>query len=333
MEKNDNRLVMNVYNTNKNRKSSKFNLFAFLVFILLMFSSVLMIGLLILGIITSLKQESDISIDSNIFGLPNMEWWKWDQYYPNNIFGNYLYAFKNLTLKMNNTYIVGLFNPTRVKTEVEVNLFTAFLNTILYAGVGGFFQAFIPLFMGYLCAKYKNKLSRVFYLIALFVIAIPIVGNQPSVINLMRNLRLFDTLIGDWIRRSTFTNVYFLLFYAYFTTIPDDYGESAEIDGATQFSTMFRIYLPLALPMFFTIYLLVFVAAWNDFTTPMLYMPSYPTISYLLYFKTTVNSGSAFNSDVRRMAALMLSAIPITVLFIAFNKRLMTNLAVGGIKG
>ena len=315
------------------KKSSKFNVFAFFVFLLLLFSSVLMIGLLLLGVITSLKQESDIAIDSNIFGLPNLERWKWDQYYPNNIFGNYLYAFKNLELKLTNTYIVGLFNPERIKTEVSVNIFTSFLNTIIYAGVGGFFQTFVPLTMGYLCSKYKNKLSKFIYLIALFVIAIPIVGNQPSIINLMRNLRLFDTMVGDFIRRSTFTNVYFLLFYAFFSTIPDDYGESAEIDGANQFSVMFRIYLPLAIPMFFTIFLLIFVSACNDFTTPMLYLPSFPTISYLLYYKTTVNSGSAFNTDVRRMAALMLSAIPITIIFIVFNKRLMTNLAVGGIKG
>ncbi len=317
----------------KKKKKFHFNLFAFIVFFMLFLSSALMIGILLLGLITSLKQESDIAIDSNIFGLPNLEWWKWDQYYPNNIFGNYLYAIKNLQLKLNNSYIVGMIHPSRVSVVVEVNLLTAFWNTILYAGIGGLFQTFIPLYMGYLCAKYKNKLSRAIYVIALFVIAIPIVGNQPSVINLMRNLRLFDTIIGDFMRRSTFTNVYFLLFYAYFTTIPDDYGESAEIDGANQLSIMFRIYLPLALPMFFTIYLLIFVANWNDFTTPMLYLPSYPTISYLLYYKTTVNSGSAFNSDVRRIAALMLSAIPITALFIGFNKRLMTNLAVGGIKG
>ena len=324
---------MNKSLTVKKKKKFHLNPFAIIVFILLISSSILMLGLLLLGLITSLKQESDIAIDSNIFGLPNMEWWKWDQYYPNNIFGNYLYAFKNLTLKLQNSYIVGVFNPERVKVEVEVNLLTAFWNTILYAGVGGLFQTFFPLYMGYLCAKYQNKLSRIIYLIVIFVIAIPIVGNQPSVINLMRNLRLFDTMIGDWIRRSSFTNIYFLLFYAYFRTIPDDYGESAEIDGANQLTIMFRIYLPLALPMFFTVFLLIFVAAWNDFTTPMLYLPSYPTISYLLYYKTTVNSGSAFNSDVRRIAALMLSAIPITAIFIAFNKRLMTNLTIGGIKG
>ena len=324
---------MKVKSLLKKKKKYHFNLFAFIVFFMLFASSALMIGILLLGLITSLKQESDIAIDSNIFGLPNLEWWKWDQYYPNNIFGNYFYAVKNLQLKLSNSYIVGMINPSRVRVEVEVNLLTALWNTILYAGIGGIFQTFIPLYMGYLCAKYKNKLSRAIYVIALFVIAIPIVGNQPSVINLMRNLRLFDTIIGDFMRRSTFTNVYFLLFYAYFTTIPDDYGESAEIDGANQLTIMFRIYLPLALPMFFTIYLLIFVANWNDFTTPMLYLPSYPTISYLLYYKTTVNSGSAFNSDVRRIAALMLSAIPITALFIGFNKRLMTNLAVGGIKG
>lgn len=309
------------------------NIFAVIIFTMLFLSSVLMLGLLALGLLTSLKQFSDISIDSNIFGLPNMEWWKYDLDYPNNIFGNYLFAFKNLNLELTNSYIAGFFNPHRVTTKVYVNLLSSFGNTLLYAGVGGLFQTFVPLYMGYLCAKYKNDASKVIYAIVLFVIATPIVGNQPSVINLLRNLGLFDTIVGDFIRRSTFTNIHFLLFYAYFSSISDAYGESAEIDGANQLKIMFKIYIPLALPMFFTIYLLIFVAGWNDFTTPMLYLPSYPTVSYLLYYLTTVNSGSAFNYDVRRIAALMISAIPIIILFIIFNKKLMSNLNVGGIKG
>jgi multiple sugar transport system permease protein len=84
--------------------------------------------------------------------------------------------------------------------------------------------------------------------------------------------------------------------------------------------------------IFFTVYLMVFVAYWNDFTTPMMFLPSKPTLSYAIYYTTTLDSGSNFNYATRRMAALMVFAIPIIIIFTIFNKRLMTNLTMGGVK-
>ena len=124
----------------------------------------------------------------------------------------------------------------------------------------------------------------------------------------------------------------FLIFFAYFKGLSSGYSEAAEIDGASQINVMFRIYLPLALNIFFTVYLILFVAFWNDFTTPMMFIPSKPTLSYAIYYTTTLDSGSSFNHATRRMAALMVFAIPIIVIFSIFNKRLMTNLTMGGMK-
>ena len=316
----------------KNVQGKKFNVFFAIILIVLILYTALMFGLFIMGLNISLKHYLDVEVKSNIFGLPNMEIWAIDRKYTNNIFGNYLYAFENIKLEKNNSYIIGLFNQERVNAPIKGNLLTCTLYTLLYAGGSALFSTFMPMFMGYLCSMYKNKVSSFLYALVLFVIATPIVGTQPSTINLMRSIRLYDTFVGEFIRRATFTNMYFLIFFAYFRGLSSGYSEAAEIDGASQINVMFRIYIPLALNIFFTVYLILFVAFWNDFTTPMMFIPSKPTLSYAIYYTTTLDSGSSFNHATRRMAALMVFAVPIIVIFSIFNKRLMTNLTMGGMK-
>jgi ABC-type glycerol-3-phosphate transport system permease component len=198
-----------------------------------------------------------------------------------------------------------------------------------------FFGAFLSMSSMILWAwniSISRKENSNIYSVVLFVIATPIIGATPSTVNLMRSLRLYDTFIGEFLRRSTFTNMYFLLFVAYFKGLSAGYSEAAEIDGASQLSIMFRIYVPLAKSMFLTIYLILFVAFWNDFTTPMMFLPSKPTLSYAIYYRITVDTGGGFADPVRQMAILMVFAIPIIVIFTIFNKQLMTNLTMGGMK-
>ena len=313
-------------------KHTKLDAFFTVLLIALILYTVLMFGLFLLGINISLKQYLDVETDGNIFGLPNMKWWSLDRQYPNNIFGNFIYAVNNIRLDLYKSYIVGLFTQERVNAPIRADILSSTVNTFIYAGGSALVAAFMPMYMGYLCAMYRNKVAGFLYALVLFVIATPIVGAMPSTINLMRSLRLYNTFIGEFLRRASFTNIYFLIFFAYFRGLSSGYGEAAEIDGASQFSVMFRIYIPLAANIFFTVFLILFVNFWNDFTTPMMYLPSKPTLSYAIYYTTTLDSGSAFNHATRRMAALMVFAIPIILIFSVFNKKLMTNLTMGGMK-
>ena len=315
----------------KLKKRGKMNLFFSVVLVVLILYTVLLFGLFIMGINISLKNYADLK-SGNIFGLPNMFWWNLDREFKGNIFGNYLSVFQKFPFKKHNSYIVGLFNKEKVEASIDATILKCSIYTLVYACGGALFATFMPMFMGYLCAMYRNKVSALIYAVVLFVIATPIIGATPATVNLMRSLRLYDTFLGEFLRRSTFTNMYFLLFIAYFKGLSAGYSEAAEIDGASQLSIMFRIYIPLARSMFFTIYLILFVAFWNDFTTPMMFLPSKPTLSYAIYYRITVDTGGGFADPVRQMAILMVFAIPIIVIFTIFNKQLMTNLTMGGMK-
>lgn len=313
----------------KMKKQTKMNVPFIIILVVLILYTTLMFGMFLLGLNISLKHPLDVEVDSNIFGLPNMVWW---ERYNASIFGNYIYAIKNIKLDKANSYIVGLFVKERVDAPIKGDIVSSTAYTFIYAGIGALCSTFMPMFMGYLCAMYSNKVSSFLYAVVLFVIATPIIGAIPATVNLMRSIRLYDTFIGEFIRRSTFTNMYFLIFFAYFKGLSNGFSEAAEIDGASQLNVMWRIYFPLAANIFFTVYLILFVNYWNDFTTPMMFLPSKPTLSYAIYYTTTLDSGSSFNRDTRRMAALMVFAIPIIIIFSIFNKQLMTNLTIGGVK-
>ena len=145
-------------------------------------------------------------------------------------------------------------------------------------------------------------------------------------------LGLFDKFYGLWLMKANFLGLYFLVFHGIFKTLPMAYTEAAKIDGAGNLAVLLRIILPLVRNTFFTIMLINFIAFWNDYQTPLIYMPSYPTIALgMFYMASTTENG--LSTVPMRMTGAMLMLIPILVLFLCFHKRLLGNLTVGGLKG
>ena len=71
---------------------------------------------------------------------------------------------------------------------------------------------------------------------------------------------------------------------------------------------------------------------WNDYSVPLMYIPSHPTIAYGVY-EMTVTTETGQSHMTFKMACCAIMVIPTTVLFIAFKDKLMGNLSMGGIKG
>jgi ABC-type glycerol-3-phosphate transport system permease component len=132
--------------------------------------------------------------------------------------------------------------------------------------------------------------------------------------------------------KANFLGLYFLVFHEVFKAMPKSYSEAATIDGAGDFAIMTRIALPLAKNTFFTVLLINFVTLWNDYQTPMIYMPTHPTIAEQLYW-IQHSSFKLFAKTPVQMAAVLLLMIPVLILFLCFHKRLMGNLTIGGVKG
>lgn len=296
------------------------------------------------GLLTSFKAYSDFNA-GNLFGLPRMEYWDkiaaWlqtvDKKHPNyqlflgydNIFGNYSNSISKMTLSNTVDYLTGFNLDVQVLRKVNGSLFGIITNTLFYAVGTAFFAAFAPCIAGYLCSKFDYKFSGIAYAFVVVVITMPIVGNTTAVITLMKRLSLYDTMWGTWIRHFSFANTYFLIFYAFFKGVSNTYAEAAQIDGASYFTIMWKIYIPLSIKMVSTIFLLQLVALYNNYTESLIYMPTYPTLTYAIF---KLRSEGTINFKPQIIATSLFLCLPMLIFFVTFKNKLMGNISLGGVK-
>ena len=282
--------------------------------------------MLLWGLMTSFKSPEEFEFPvSNVLGLPTTEWSKAEMFR----FANYQKVFKFMQIEKYATYYS---NGNKVTHYVNAGVGQLLFNTLLYAGVGALIVSFVPALVAYLCAKYDYKFSKIIYFAALVQMIVPIVGAYPSLLTLLRNLNLYDTIYGNWIQIFSFCGTYFFVYLAFFNGLSDTYREAAEIDGASQTRIMFQINMPLAINVLGTVFLIQFINLWNDYTTPLLYLPTFPTLSYGIYRITVENTHPELSSVPRRITGCMILAIPAFIIFIALRDKLMSNISMGGIK-
>ena len=314
-----------------------------LLAILIVYALALILSML-WGFMTSLKSPQEFTdLDfRNVMGLPYGS-----KKEPNtfgegfSLFDNYANIFKGLQYTREEIFYRG--GTEVVHRAQEVTLLGMLGNTLLYTLGGALIYALMPAFTAYLCAKYDEfKLSGILYVVYIFMMCMPIVGSQPAELTFLRNIGIYDTIWGNYIQKMTGSGMYFFVYFAYFKGVSNTYREAAELDGASQFTIMVRIYAPLAIKMIATVFLIQFVTLWNDYQTPLLYLPTHPTLAFGVYWLANLNTvpGSVgeemrklgFNETPVKIAGYMMLAIPITVFFIIFKDKLMGDVSLGGIK-
>ena len=285
----------------------KFSVVALILFIVLFMYALILCGSLGWGIMTSFKTKSDYFL--NRLGFPQ----KWT-------FDNYSTALKYLFLEKDTA-----------KGLVRAYIFEMYGWSILYAIGGAFVQTAITCLVAYVSAKFECKFSTILYAFVVFTMSLHIVGALPSELQIAHALGLYDSMLGMYFMKAHFLSVYFLVFFAAIKSLPASYFEAAEMDGAGHFQVLLRIAIPLIKNIFITIFLLFAIAYWNDYQTPMLFLPSYPTVAYGIYYFSQKSQGPLSNVPAK-LSGCMFLLIPMLVLFIAFNKRLLSSISIGGLK-
>ena len=292
------------------KKSKGIPVFMIVSFAVLLAYALSLIIPLIWSGYTSLKDW--IAYAEDPVGLPK-KWkdWHWD---------NYKAIFKAFKGKKE-IAATGQF--------VNVGIPTMLLNSVWYAFGTSACCTLVSLLVGYVVARFNFKFCGWIYAIVIFQMIIPAVGTMPSELRMATNLHLYNTVYGMLFMKSYVSGLYFLSFYAALKVIPKDYTEAAYLDGAGNFSVMVKIMFPMVTGVITSVFLLNFIAFWNDYQTPILYMPSFPTLSYGLYHCT---QGSFMDNVPYRLGACMMLALPLLLLFLVFQKKLLGNVSLGGLK-
>ena len=205
-------------------------------------------------------------------------------------------------------------------------------NSVVYSVGCALIQTSVICVTAYTTSRFNFKFDKIIYNTVIITMILPIVGSLPSEIRMAKLFGLYNTIYGMFIMKAHFLGMYYLVFHAMFRGIPKDYDEAAYIDGANNFVVFFKIILPLASGTFLTIALINFIGYWNDYTTPLVYMPDYPTIALGLYdfVQSTVPAKVA---KPVKLAACMLVFLPNFAIFLIFRNKLIGNISMGGLKG
>ncbi len=286
----------------------KISIFELIVCTVLTSYTAILLGLFAWALMTSFKGAEDFMF--NPLGLPEVF-----------TLENYKMVFQAITV------------PSTT-TDTYFTIWDQFGNAVIYAVGSALLRVAATTIVAYCTAKYKHWLSTLVYNIVLVTLALPIVGNMPSLLQITRDLGIFDSFGGMFIMNFFFNNIYFLVIHATFKTIPWTYAEAAFIDGASHFKVFVKIYLPMVLNLLGAVFLLFFIEIWNEYQTPMVYLPSYPTIAYGLY---TISRGGQIGGMTVEPPLIIATGVfafaIIFVVFMIFKKKLVGNLTEGGIKG
>jgi multiple sugar transport system permease protein len=169
---------------------------------------------------------------------------------------------------------------------------------------------------------------------ALAVTMFPAISIVGGLYNVWRNIGLYDTWIGLILPYLSFSlplSIYILS--AFFREIPWDLEKAAQMDGATPMQAFRRVILPLAVPGVFTAGILTFIAAWNDFLFANVLTASNAARTApvaLSYF----TGASQFQAPAGAIAAgAVIVTVPILIMVLIFQRRIVSGLTAGAVKG
>lgn len=211
-------------------------------------------------------------------------------------------------------------------------------------GLGGFTNTFLAILCAYPLAKPKSQFKyRTVYAWFFFVTMLFNGGLIPSFL-VVKQLGLIDTM-WSLILPTAVPVFSVILLLNFFKQIPRSLDEAAEMDGASQWLRLWRIYVPLSTPAIATILLFSLVFHWNSWFDGLIYMnnpDNYPLQSYIQTIvvqktfsqlsREEIMALSTISDKTLRSAQIFLGALPIVVVYPFLQRFFVKGITLGGVK-
>lgn len=267
-----------------------------IVFLFLLAGAVITLFPIYMGVLNSLKTEGDMM--NNILAIPRrLE------------FGNYSDAFAktNFLRSLGNTVVVAA---------------TGLVGIILFSSMAG-----------YKLSRTPGRLST--FLFNLFVLSmlIPFHSIMISLNRIAMKLAVQGSTVGlGLIYIGLGVSMAIFLYHGFVKSIPRDLDEAAVIDGCGELRLFTTIIFPLLLPITTTVAILNLLWMWNDFLLPLLMLTD--AGQYTLLLSTNMLFGQYGNNDWSAiLSSLVLTMLPVIVLYLLLQKYILNGIAEGAVKG
>jgi len=258
----------------------------------------------------------------------------------------------SLSFKAPSDLANGQFLPTDATSENYKGIFTgaggdlflpALRNSFGICLIATLISCVLAMFAAYAIARLDFPGKRLILGTALAVAIFPVISIVTPLFNLWRNIGLYDTWAGLIIPYLSLTlPISIWTLSAFFRQIPWELEQAAQVDGATAWQAFRKVVLPLAAPGVFTTAIISFFTAWNDFVfatsltsttggrTPFKTHGAQTVPAVLSFFQ----GPSQFIPPTGYVAAAaIVVTIPVVILVLFFQKRIVAGLTAGAVKG
>ena len=212
----------------------------------------------------------------------------------------------------------------------RINMWKFIGNSLFYVLVITILDLFINSICGYALAKFEFKGKNALLTLVISLMVFPAEAIMLPMYREMADLGWINTwasLIVPFVAKCF--SIY--MFRQFFMDVPNDLLEAASIDGCGPVKTFFTVVLPISGTVYATIFILDFVAHWNDFMWPLLVVTGEEKRTIQLAIQTFFGSKPINYGPI--MASLTISAIPMLIMFLFLQKYYVEGIASTGIKG
>jgi multiple sugar transport system permease protein len=233
--------------------------------------------------------------------------------------------------------VLGLATPAEAQAEggsgAAVNFWLFLRNSIIYATLTTAGQVFFCALAAYAFSRLRwPGRDKVFFIFLTALMIPPIFVALPNFI-LIKNLGLLNTFPGLILPYFFMTPFAIFFLRQFFLGISREIEEAAKIDGAGHWRIFFRIVLPMSWAPIITLFILTFITQWNEYFWPLLVGSNDKTRVLTVaigVFRSQKPQGSPDWAGL--MAAVLVAALPILILFFAFARKIVNSIGFSGLK-
>ena len=222
-------------------------------------------------------------------------------------------------------------HPENFITVIERGkLGQSFVNSMLYATSATIISTLLAALAAYVLSRNRTSLNRFIYFFLVMGLAMPF--NFFTLTKLMQMTDLINTRMGIivlYVATQIPLNVF--LIYGFVDAISREIDEAAIIDGCGPFQLFFSVILPLLTPVLVTAGILTFIGIWNDFLLPLYYLNNTANWPMTL---AVYNFFGQFQQDWNLVSAdIVLTVVPVLVIYLFGQRFIMSGLTAGAVKG
>lgn len=215
----------------------------------------------------------------------------------------------------------------------SVDFWRYLLNSVVVATTIAVCQTFFSAMAAYAFARLRFRGRNILFAVFLAGLMVPSIFTLLPNFVLIKQLGLVDTLLGITLPSLFMTPFAVFFLRQFFMNVPREVEEAALLDGAGKVRVFFRVMLPMSSAPIVTLGILTYITAWNDYFWPL--MVSYTdqsrvlTVALSVFRAQTPQSGTDWSG---LMAATLVAALPMLVLFAVFARRIVNSIGFTGLK-